>query len=113
MYITWITTDNVQRAVTPKADNSGLRFLRFANIHLHKVSRKYLEHFSSTEWTQIYYRNHYFQSSKGHTPKVGLLELCFLCSAPRLMMLYIFVDFHKKYLEQFSTYRADTRRNGL
>ena len=29
--MTWITIDNVQRAVTPKAGNSELRFLCFAN----------------------------------------------------------------------------------
>ena len=48
--MTWITTDDVQRVVTPKAGKSELRFLSFANycdLHLHKVSRKYLKQFSS------------------------------------------------------------------
>ena len=44
--MTWITTVNVQRVVTPKAGKSGLQ-LCFANCVLHKVSRKYLEQFSS------------------------------------------------------------------
>ena len=49
--MTWITTDNVQKAETPKA---GVRVtvlvfckLYHDDIHLHKVSRKYLEQFSS------------------------------------------------------------------
>ena len=50
-YMTWITTDNVQRAKTLKADVrvTVLVFcqLYYGDIHLHKVSRKYLQQFSS------------------------------------------------------------------
>ena len=50
--MTWITIDNVQRAETPKASKWELWLFCFAklyhsDIHLHKVSRKYLEQFSS------------------------------------------------------------------
>ena len=97
--MTWITIDTVQRVVTPKAGNSELRFFMFCrlyhgDIHLHKVSRISQTVFK-LQWTQIYYRNHYFQSSKGLTQKVGQPVLQFLCSAPRLMMLYICVKFHQ------------------
>ena len=49
--MTWITIDNAQRTVTPKAGIS-VTFLVFCklyygDIHLHKVSRKYLKQFSS------------------------------------------------------------------
>ena len=45
--MTWITVDNVQRVVTPKAGKSELKFLSYANSIMHKVSRKYLQQFSS------------------------------------------------------------------
>ena len=49
--MTWLTIDNVQRAVIPKASKSELWFLCFANcimeIYICIVSRKYLEQFSS------------------------------------------------------------------
>ena len=44
---------NVQRTVTPKAGNSELWFLCFADIHLHKVSRKYLNSFQVAERTHM------------------------------------------------------------
>ena len=51
MYMTWITIENVQRAITPKAGYSvtNLVFCKLydGDIYLHKVSRKYLEQFSS------------------------------------------------------------------
>ena len=51
MYLTWVTSDNVQRAVTSKAGNSVLRLefckLFHGDIHLHQVSRKDLEKFLS------------------------------------------------------------------
>ena len=93
--MTGITINNVQRAVTPKVGNLELWFLCSAyhgGIHLYKVSRKYLKHFSS-------YRNQYFQFSKGYnsksrlsrvrvraiTPKVGKSGLWFMSSACCLM----------------------------
>ena len=68
--MTWITSENVQRGVTPKADKSELQFLSFENCNMViYICIKFQENISSsfqvTEWTQIHYRNHYFQSSKG------------------------------------------------
>ena len=64
--MTWITIKNVQRAVTPKAGNSELWLLCFANHMVIYICIKFQEHISTsfqvTEWTQIYYRNRYFQS---------------------------------------------------
>ena len=73
--MTWITIDNVQRVETPKAGKSDLRFLCFANCFMMiyiciKFQENIVNSFQVTEWTQIYYRNHYFQSSKdGRTLK--------------------------------------------
>ena len=83
MYMTWITIDNVQRVVTPKADNSELRFLCLANLIMGiyiciKFQDNISTSFQATEWTQIYYRNHYFQSSKGHNSKSRLNRVMFL-----------------------------------
>ena len=45
--MTWITINNVQRVVTPKADNSELLLLYFANcvmvIYICIMFQKYLE----------------------------------------------------------------------
>ena len=49
--------------------------------------------FQLTERTQVHNRNSYVQSSKGITPKVGKPELQFMCSACRLIVLYICVKF--------------------
>ena len=61
--MTWITIDNVQKAETPKAGKSELRFLCFASfIMVIHICIKFQENISNsfqvTEWTQIYYRNH-------------------------------------------------------
>ena len=83
MYTSWITIDNVQRAVTPKAGKSELRFLRFATyITVIYICIKFQENISNsfqvTEWTQIHYRKHYFQSSKGHNSKSRLTRITLL-----------------------------------
>ena len=115
--MTGITIYNVQRVVTPKAGNSELWFLCSASyhgdIHLHKVSIKYLKVFK-LQSGHIYYRNHYFQYSKGHNSKsrlsrVTVLVFCTLShDALHLCeVLYSCMRFHKKYLELFSTYRMD------
>ena len=67
-YMTCITIDNVQRAVTPKAGNSELEC--FGNcIKVMYSGMKFQENISNsfqvTEWTQMYYRNHYFAKFKG------------------------------------------------
>ena len=62
------------------------------DIHLHKVSRKYLKQFSSyradTEIT-------IFNVQRAITPKVGLAEVRFVCSALGPIMLYICVKFYQ------------------
>ena len=60
--MTWITIDNVQRAVTPKAGNSELWFLCSANsIMVIYICIKFRENISNsfqvTEWAQIYFRS--------------------------------------------------------
>ena len=70
--------------------------------------------FQVTEWIKVHYRNHYFQSSKGHNSKSKLITvtvLVFCISSHDALHL---CEVSSKYLEQFSTYRADIvhSRNG-
>ena len=63
--MTCITIDKVQKAENPKAGKSELQFLCFANCIMViyiciKFQENKLNSFQVTEWTQIYYRNHYF-----------------------------------------------------
>ena len=81
--MTWIPIDYVQRGENPKAYQSELRFLCFANcIMMIYICTKFQENISNsfqvTEWTQKYYRNHYFQSSKGHNSKSRLTRVTVL-----------------------------------
>ena len=67
--MTWITSDNVQRAVSPKAGNSEL-WLMFCklyhdDIYLHKVSRKYLIQFSSYNMDTNILQKSLFSKFKG------------------------------------------------
>ena len=63
---------------------------------------KFQENISNSfQVTQIYHRNHYFQSSKVITPNVGKPELLFLCFAPRLMMPYICMKSHQNIWNDF------------
>ena len=113
-YMIWITIDNVQRAVTPKVGKSELWFLYFANcIMVIYICIKFQENISNsvqhvTEWTQIYYRNHYFQSSKGHNSKGMLNRVTVLVFCTSSYDNLDFCEVSSKYLELFSTYRADT-----
>ena len=86
--MTWITFDNVQSAVAPKAGKSELRFLCFANCIMEiyiciKFQENIWSSFQVTECTQRYYRNHYLKTSKGHISKsypscvLHLVSLCF------------------------------------
>ena len=96
--MTGITIYNVQRKVTPKAGNLVMVLVfcttYHGDLHLHKVSSKYLKQFSSnradTYITEITVFNVQRAISKG---RLSRAEVVFLCSAPRLMMLYIFVNF--------------------
>ena len=101
--MTWITINNVQRVVTPKAGNSALRFLCFAH-HIMVIyicinfQENILNSFLVTEWTQIYNR-----SPKGHNSKRRLTRttvLVFCTSSHNALHLY---EVSSKYLEQFST----------
>ena len=48
-YMTWITTDNVQRMITPEAGNSELPFLCFANcIMVIYICTKFQENISNS-----------------------------------------------------------------
>ena len=82
--MTWITIDNVQRVVTPKAGNLELQVLSLANcIMVINICTKFQENISKqfpsyTEWKLIYYRNHYFQSSKGLNSKRRLTRVTVL-----------------------------------
>ena len=67
--ITWPTIDNVL-----KAGKSELRILCLANCIMViyvciKFQENILNSFQVTEWTQIFYRNHYFQCLRVITPK--------------------------------------------
>ena len=42
------------------------------------------------------------------TPKVGNLELWFLCSAHHIMVIYICIKFQANISKRFSSNRADT-----
>ena len=74
--MTEITIYNVQRVVTPKAGNSELCFLRSAHhimviyicIKFKKISRTVFK----LQRGHIYYRNHYFQCSKGNNSESRL-----------------------------------------
>ena len=93
-YMTWIIIDNIQRVVTPKAGNSVM-VLVCANCIM--VLRKYFEQFSDYRVDTNILQKSLFSKFKGPSlqPKVGSLELPFLCSARCLMMLYICMKFHK------------------
>ena len=113
----WITTDNIQRVVIPKAGDSELWFLCFANcnivnVHLPKVSRNYLEQFSSYRVDTNNYKNHYFHSSKGHNSKSLLTRVIVLvfCNLPHNALHLCEVS--SKYLEWYLTYRREHSRRG-
>ena len=67
-----------------KSSKSELWFFCFANciMVIYICMIKFQEHISNsfqfTEWTQIYYRNHYFQSSKGSKSKSRLTRVTVL-----------------------------------
>ena len=81
--MTWLTIDNVQRVVAPKAGNSELRFLYYANCNMViyiciQFQDNISNSFQVTEWTQIYYKNQIFPSSKGHNSKTILTRVFLL-----------------------------------
>ena len=104
-YMTRITINNVQWAVTPKAGNAELPFLCFAHlimvIYICIKFQNISNSFQATEWTQIYYRNHYFQSSKSHNSKSRFtrVRVLMLCTSSHDALHLCEVS--SKYLEQF------------
>ena len=104
-YMTRITINNVQWAVTPKAGNAELPFLCFAHlimvIYICIKFQNISNSFQAKEWTQIYYRNHYFQSSKSHKSKSRLtrVRVLMLCTSSHDALHLCEVS--SKYLEQF------------
>ena len=50
-------------------------------------------HFQVIERAQVYDWDHYLQCPKGGTPKAGNSELCFLCSAHHIVVIYICIKF--------------------
>ena len=81
--MTRITIYNIQRVATPKADNSELWFLCSAN-HIMEIyiCMKFQENISvfklQSGHIHVYYRNHYFQCSKGHHSKGRLSNVTVL-----------------------------------
>ena len=67
-------------------------------MKLHEGS---LNGFWVTEWTRPYRKIYYSQFQRAITPKISNPELRFLCSARRLMLLYICVKFHENILNGF------------
>ena len=65
------------------------------DIDLHKVSRKYLKQFSSYRADTYIKEITIFNVQRAITPKVDLVELGFVCSAPFLVMLYIYMKFYQ------------------
>ena len=71
-----------------------------------KLQENILNSFQVTEWTQIYYRNHNFQSSKGCNSKSRLtrvMVLMFCTSCYDALHLY---EVSSKYHVRFSSNRA-------
>ena len=66
-------------------------------LHLDEVWKHTTNGFRVMERTRVHGRNGYVQCSKGNkiTPKVGKSELLFICSANRLIVLYICVKFRE------------------
>ena len=108
----WITINNVQRAVTPKAGNSELCLCFAQCIMVIYICIKFHENISNsfqvTEWTQIYYRNLYFQGSKGQSSKSRLTRVTVLVFCTSCHDGLDLCEVSSKYLERFLTYRAGT-----
>ena len=86
--MTWITVDNVQRVITPRViihsyDSCVLQNWIMVIYICITFQETISNSFQVTALSQIYYRNHYFQSSKGHNSKrrltrVTVLVFCIL-----------------------------------
>ena len=91
---------NVQRAITPKVGKSELRFMCSAPcpvvlkicVTFHENVRNGI---SVMERTRAHGRNGYIQCSKGNNSVSRQSELRFMCSAYRLIVVYIGVKFRE------------------
>ena len=87
---------NVQRKITPKVDKPELRFMysacRLIELYICvNIRENILNGFQLTERTRVHGRNGYVQCSKDNNSKSKQKELRFMCSARRLIVLYICV----------------------
>ena len=71
-------------------------------LHLCEVSELWSGHEYIVEMAM-------FNVQRAINPKVSKLELWFMCSAHRLMVLYIAVKFREKFLKRYQSYGADTK----
>ena len=87
----------IERLYSENWFTRGMRFM--VCIMVIYICIKFQENISNsfhvTEWAEIYYRNHYFQSSKGHNSKSRLNRVTVLYNAPCHIMLYICMKFHQ------------------
>ena len=93
---------NIKGRITPKMYRQELRFLCSARYLMMlyismKFHKKILNSFQLVERTQITI----VEFQRGITPKMYRQEIWFLCSATRLMMLYISTKFHENILNCF------------
>ena len=67
-------------------------------------------HFQVIDRAQLYDWDHFLHCPKGSNSKSRYSKLWFLCSAQHIMVIYSCMKYqkNKKYLKQFSSYRADT-----
>ena len=94
-----MTMFNVQRAITIKVGKPELRFMcsarRLIVLYIYvKFPENISNSFQLTERTRYYMvEMAMFNVKRAITPKVDKPELRFMCSARRLMVLYIYVKF--------------------
>ena len=108
--MTWISIDNVLKAVAPKAGNP--ESLCFENCIMviyicTKFQENIIKNYQVTEWTHIYYRNHYCKSLKGRNSKSRLTRVTVLVFCSLSYNAIYLCEVSSKYLELFSSYRAD------
>ena len=103
----------LQKQVSQSYDSCILQIVSwwktFAEIFKLNISNS----FQVTEWTQIYYRNHYFQSPKGHNSKSRLTRVTVLVFCSLSDDALHLCEVSSKYLEQFCNLQTQIHsRNG-
>ena len=98
-YMVEMAMSKVHRAIIPKVGKPELRFMcsarRLMVFYICVVSWKFTDGIRVMERTRVHGRNGCVQRSKGNSSKSRQPELRFLCSAHRLMVLYIAVKFRE------------------